>query len=71
MSLGSLSGVNGKLVVAPEEDFEIEFNPSLNADQYLTFPTCGTLNVQVRRTIGSVAAGSVYKSFTLNYNGSQ
>lgn len=71
VSLGSLSGVNGKLVVAPEEDFEIEFNPALDADQYLTSPTCGTLNVQVRRTIGSVAAGSVYKSFTLNYNGSQ
>ena len=71
VTIGSLSGVNGKLIVAPEEQFTLYYAPSLDADQYLTASGCGIINVQVRRTIGGVGAGSVYKSFSLEYTGSQ
>lgn len=44
----------------------VDFCPSFDASEYIN---SGTLDVSVRRTIGGASAGSIYKSFSLNYHG--
>ena len=45
----------------------VDFSPSFGASEHINVPDSGTLNVSVRRTIGGASAGSIYKSFLLNY----
>ena len=47
----------------------VDFSPSFDASEYISTPDSGTLDVSVRRTIGGASAGSIYKSFILNYHG--
>ena len=69
MSLGNISGANGKLIIAPSESFMVDFSPSFDTSEHISSPDSGTLDVSVRRTIGGASAGSIYKSFLLNYHG--
>ena len=69
MSLGNISGATDKLIIAPSESFMVDFSPSFDASEYISTPDSGTLDVSVRRTIGGASAGSIYKSFLLNYHG--
>lgn len=66
VSLGNISGATDKLIIAPSESFMVDFSPSFDASEYID---SGTLDVSVRRTIGGASAGSIYKSFLLNYHG--
>lgn len=69
VSLGNISGATDKLIIAPSESFMVDFSPSFDASEYISTPDSGTLDVSVRRTIGGASAGSIYKSFLLNYHG--
>ena len=65
-SLGNITNANGKLIIAPQEEFTFTFNPAVSAAEYLTTPA-GKADVSIERFIGGETAGYIFYTYTLYY----